>query len=104
MFRPQYQPDPYHGQTNQAALQLPQRERPDQPGHARPDPAGQGGGGGPGLCRSQQYSREDTGGSLVTQIVLKLLRLSTRKKTAKRKVTVDGGWYSGKQNTVTDCQ
>ena len=63
MFRPRHQPDPHHGQTDQAALQLPLRERPDQPGHARPDPAGQGGGGGSGLCRSQQYSREDTGGS-----------------------------------------
>ena len=46
MFRPQHQPDPDHGQTDQAPLQLPLRERADQPDHARPGRARQGGGGG----------------------------------------------------------
>ena len=46
MFRPEHQPDPDDGQTDQAALQLPLGERPDQPGPAQRGEAGPGGRGG----------------------------------------------------------
>ena len=81
MFRPQDQPDPDHGQTDQAALQLPLRERPDQPGPAQPDPAGQSGRGGSGLCRSPEYSREDTGSGLSYISLLSLISQQTQLET-----------------------